>query len=139
LKGKERISINSSVSKSFILKKQRGFTLIEIIAVLMILSIMASFVSYRFIDLETSARNRVIDSAISELNGRESLVWASTKVSPAGWMGDNAVFAAMNTYLGPDYTWTVGPTESGGTIEFETEIVLTRAASSTSAAGNWSR
>jgi len=105
----------------------------------MILSILASLVSYKFIDLNDAARNRVIDSAISELNGRESLAWASIKVSPAGWQNDNAVFAAMDTYLGPDYTWTAGPTESGGTVRYQTEIIFTRTESSVSVAGKWSR
>jgi len=102
---------------------------------------VAALVLSKFIDLDAAARDRVIDSGISELNGRETLAWASIKVSPTGWQGDNAVFAAMDTYLGPDYTWTVGPTESGGTIRFqtETEIALTRTASSQSAAGKWSR
>ncbi len=107
----------------------------------MILSIVAALVSYKFIDLNVAARHRVINSAISELNGRESLAWAGIKVSPTGWQGDNAVFAAMDTYLGSDYTWTVGPAESGGTIRLqtETEFALTRMASSQSAAGKWSR
>ncbi len=107
----------------------------------MILSIVASMVISKFIDLDAAARNRVIDSGISELNGRESLAWASIKVSSAGWQNDNAVFSAMDTYLGPDYPWTVGPTENGGTIRFqsETEIALTRTASSISVAGKWSK
>jgi len=95
----------------------------------------------KFIDLNSAARDRVIDSCISELNGRESLAWASIKVSLSGWQNDNAVFAAMNTYLEPDYTWAVGLSESGGMINFqtETEIILTRTASSMSVAGKWSR
>ena len=95
----------------------------------------------KFIDLDVAARNRVIDSGISEFNGREGLAWASIKVSQTGWQGDNAVFATMDTYFGPDYTWTVGPTESGGTIRFQTgtEIILTRKASSMSIAEKWSR
>ena len=107
----------------------------------MILSIVASMVISKFIDLDAAARDRVIDSGISELNGRESLSWASIKVSSAGWQNDNAVFAAMDTYLGPDCLWTVGPTESGGTVRFqsETDIALTRTASSMSVTGKWSR
>jgi len=105
-----------------------------------ILSIVAMVIS-KFIDLNSAARDRVIDSCISELNGRESLAWASIKVSLSGWQNDNAVFAAMNTYLEPDYTWAVGLSESGGMINFqtETEIILTRTASSMSVAGKWSR
>ena len=129
------------MNTSFLLEKQKGFTLIEIIAVLMILSIIAALVSNKFIDLNDAARDRVIDSAISELNGRENLAWAGIKISPAGWQNDNAVFSTMDMYIGPVYTWTVGPIESGGTIRFQTdaEIILNRTASSVSVAGKWSR
>ncbi len=61
----------------------RGFTLIEIIAVLVLLGMLAALAIPKFINLDQNAKDRAIDSGISELNGRESLVWADAKVSVA--------------------------------------------------------
>ncbi len=62
-------------SNSWMLQ-ERGHTLIEIIVVLVILSILASFAVPRMIDVEKSTTQKVIQAIIPELNSREILVWA---------------------------------------------------------------
>jgi prepilin-type N-terminal cleavage/methylation domain-containing protein len=127
-----------------ILCNRNGFTLIEIIAVLIIISTLAAIAVPKFIDLDANAKDHAIDSGISELNGRESLVWADFKVSPTGFLSDAQVFTAMNYDLGANYGWTVPPTNGvggGGTLQFAgtREIELERSEATTETPSKWSR
>lgn len=117
---------------------QKGFTLIELISVMIILSVMAS-VSVKKLDLLSgTATNRAIQESVKELNVRESLTWTNIKLSNTGWTNDGDVFSAMDTNLGADFVWTAGPAASGGTLRFRTTtITLTRTPSTTSSMGSW--
>ena len=120
------------------LKGEEGFTLIEIIAILIILGILAAVAIPRYIDLTANAERRAIDAGIAELNGREALTWANEKISTAGWTDDATTFAAVSKDLGTDYSWSVASTVAGGTLDFgSTAVALTRTASLTTAPGRW--
>jgi len=118
---------------------QDGFTIVELIAVLVILGLLSSVAIPRFNDLDASSTDRVINSAISELNSRENLAWANLKISVGGYTGDETLQKKIDYDLGSDYRWigSIGATE--GTIEFKgATYTLIRSQSNDDQAGIWS-
>ena len=121
---------------------EKGFTLVEIIAVMVILSVLAAVAIPRYLSLDESARQRAIDAGIAELNGRETLTWSNIKITLTGYTDDATLFPILDTTLGGDYSWVGGsPDRNGGTLRFRTSISvsLTRTQSSDIQPGSWSR
>jgi prepilin-type N-terminal cleavage/methylation domain-containing protein len=122
--------------------REKGFTLVEIIAVMVILSVLAAVAIPRYMSLDESARQRAIDAGIAELNGRETLTWSNIKITSTGYTDDAALFPILNTTLGDDYDWMgAPPDENGGTLKFKAsiEVPLTRIESNDIQPGFWSR
>ena len=121
-----------------------GYTLLEVIAALIIIGVLAALVVPRIINLESNTIQKAIDAGISELNGRESITWADLKISPNGYVDDDALRTEMNAknnyLLGDKYTWDAGPNSSGGTLNFDGQAqVLNRTASTTDQPAVWSK
>lgn len=77
----------------------KGFTLIEVIAVLVLLGILTAVAVPKYIDMATAAKMKAIDAAVAELNSREALTWGKEQLngSPIG-------MTSVPTELGDGYT-----------------------------------
>jgi prepilin-type N-terminal cleavage/methylation domain-containing protein len=107
---------------------QNGFTLIELISVMIIMGVVASVSIQKFDIVSDTASERALYEGIKELNIRESLVWS------------NNLYLLLDTNLGASYVWAPNPPDrlAGGTLSFKSvSIALNRQESTTSSAGKW--
>jgi prepilin-type N-terminal cleavage/methylation domain-containing protein len=111
-----------------------GFTLIEIIVVLVIMSVLCSIAVQRVIALDSVATQRSFECAVTELNSRECLTWSRVKTSNSNWVGDAQLFSEFNIDLGSEYSW--GSKAHGGTLSLKgQEVILERSPSTYSESG----
>jgi type IV pilus assembly protein PilA len=130
----------SYMSKRLNSLNQNGFTLIELISVMIIMGVVASVSIQRFDLLSDTANQRVLQAAVKELNIRESLIWTNAKISLEGYADDITIFDAIDKNLGRGVEWDPGPPDrvAGGTLTFKSASrVLSRQQSTRSSAGRW--
>jgi prepilin-type N-terminal cleavage/methylation domain-containing protein len=120
------------------LGSQSGFTLLEMMCVLVILGMVFSITIHRFNVLSDTAYQKALHSAIQELNIRETLIWYDFKISIDGWMGDDNVFKRLDTQLGGEYRWDPSAGKLGGSLHFgPSSADLVRTPSTSNKAGYW--
>jgi prepilin-type N-terminal cleavage/methylation domain-containing protein len=119
-------------------KNTDGFTLIELIAVMVILSVWSAVVVKKVVAItDTSERNALVQGVV-ELNTRESLTWFNIKMTNIGYESDEKVWEIIDKNLGSEYTWTSGPTRAGGELQFGSQsFALTRNESTKESPGSW--
>ena len=127
------------MSKKFNGLNQKGFTLIELISVMIIMGVMASVSIQRFDLVSDTANQRALHVGIKELNVRESLTWTNVKISLDGYISDEDIYTPVITNLGSGYEWNPAPDRvAGGTLIFKTASKsLTRHVSTETSAGRW--
>ncbi len=126
------------MKKRHSLGNQKGFTLIELISIMIILGVLGSVAVKKYDNLTNTASERVLAATVKELNVRESLIWTNMKISSDGYTNDTDAYTALNTDLWSRVKWNPGPTIDGGTLHIDSQsIVLNRNHSTNSAAGKW--
>ena len=119
---------------------QLGFTLVELTATLVILTVLISVAFKKYIIVENMAQLRAIEAGVTELNSRETLTWTNHMFQLGGYQNDGAVWTTMtgDTFLGPEYGWSAGPNNTGGTLTFDSQAAaLTRTSSDQTTPGKW--
>ena len=112
---------------------QRGFTLIELVCVLVILGVLATVAVKKYVDLSSNAEQIALVNAIAELNAREKLAWLDFKLSGDYDKNiDKEIRKVVDTDLGGYFEW------NGDTLVFrDTNVALRRIKATESEAGMW--
>ena len=89
------MKVNNNISNNKKKNLKRGFTLIEVIAVLVLLGILTAIAVPKYIDMSEGAKVTALEAGIAELNARENLQWGQNQL--------NGTNIFIDTDLGDEY------------------------------------
>jgi len=114
---------------------QKGFSMIEMICVLCLLSFLAYFIVPRFIKLDSNAEFKALNVGIETLNKLEKFQWSEYKLSSERYSDaevDLIVSARVDTNIGDKYKW------NGTTLSFgSASVTLERSPATNSSPAIW--
>lgn len=112
--------------KNLLVNNQGGFTLIEIIAVLVILGILAAVAVPKYMDLQNEARIKAAEGAIAEVKSRLSLGYGQYLLNKSG--AQPADVAALCGFLN---NVTILPLNANGAVPMGGDYVVNIAPTAT--------
>ena len=109
--------MNLKTGKRAFKKNEEGFTLVEVIAVLVILGILAAVAVPKFFDMQATARQKALEGAVGELNGQVALAFAQNALNG----GTAGQYDGFTGFLGPDFDVEipVGTTITNATAPYQ--------------------
>jgi len=131
--------IKMNTAKSVMIDNQKGFTLIELISILVIMGILVSVAIRKYDNISERASITALESGIRELRTRESVTWFKIKLSDTGYTNDAEVFNKVDKNLGQGYIWDPDPPLiTGGRLRFQSQSVnLSRTKSNLNSPASW--
>ena len=121
-----------------LIKNPKGYTLLELMSVLVIMGVLFSVAIKKYDQLSDSASITAIKAGVRELNTQETLVWIDMKLSDTGLTADVDVYNAVEKNLSQGYRWNPGPAITGGTLHYDSQsVTLVRTQSTRQTVGSW--
>ncbi len=116
-----------TTTKNSILANEKGFTLIEIIAVLVILGILSAVAVPKFMDLQEDAREKAAEAAIAEVKARLSMGYGKYLLKNGSEPADIPAVCGANGVNDA----TILPTTAIGAVPVGADYTVTLAANGT--------
>ena len=82
---------------------EQGFTLIELIVVIVILGILAAFAIPRFVDLQNDARRSVLQGVSGSLQAASALVYSKSLINGATGLANSSAYIGQGVTIATAY------------------------------------